>query len=76
MMAAGDLVGSPLAAALDPRVDQTTVDAQMRSARYPQSDDVPAPADEQAQFELDLSLQEPGVVKVPDPQSTPDKPID
>jgi hypothetical protein len=48
----------------------------MRSARYPQSDDVPAPADEQAQFELDLSLQEPGVVKVPDPQSTPDKPVD
>lgn len=76
MMAAGDLVGSPLAAALDPRVDQTTVDAQMRSARYPQSDDVPAPADEQAQFELDLSLQEPGVVKVPDPQSTPDRPVD
>ncbi|MDZ7870918.1 MAG: MFS transporter [Rheinheimera sp.] len=76
MMAAGDLVGSPLAAALDPRVDQTTVDAQMRSARYPHTDDVSAPADAQAQFELDLSLQESGAAAAPVPHSVPEKPVD
>lgn len=53
MMAAGDLVGSPLAAALDPRVDQQTVDSQMRAERYPVNDTSPDPA----QFELDLTGQ-------------------
>lgn len=53
MMAAGDLVGSPLAAALDPRVDQQTVDTQMRAERYPVSDATPDPA----QFELDLTAE-------------------
>ncbi len=51
MMAAGDLVGSPLAAALDPRVDPQTVDSQMRAERYPVSATAPDPA----QFELDLT---------------------
>lgn len=74
MMAAGDLVGSPLAAALDPRVDQTTVDAQMRAARYPHTDEVAAAAEQQAQFELDLSLQEPDAATAP--QTAPDKPVD
>jgi MFS family permease len=57
MMAAGDLVGSPLAAALDPRVDQQTVDAQMKAERYSAQVNTTDPA----QFELDLTPPEPTV---------------
>jgi len=64
MMAAGDLVGSPLAAALDPRVDQQTVDQQMKAERY----SAPETADP-AQFELDLTTA--GTVANPDNQAKP-----
>jgi MFS family permease len=64
MMAAGDLVGSPLAAALDPRVDQQTVDQQMKAERY----GAPETADP-AQFELDLTTA--GTMANPDSQAKP-----
>ncbi len=51
MMAAGDLVGSPLAAALDPRVDQQTIDTQMKAERY----NAPVDKSDPAQLELDLA---------------------
>lgn len=73
-MASGDLVGSPLAAALDPRVDQQDVVAQMTAERHPLSQTSSAPANladettlvpaSNLQYELAL---EPDAVQPADP---------
>lgn len=65
MMAAGDLVGSPLAAALDPRVDLQTIDSQMKAERYT------APVDKSDPAQLELDLATPATT-----QESVTKPVD
>ena len=58
MMATGDLVSSPLAAALDPRVDVESIQDQMTPAANNDEEDLGADATEQGEDEEDLEEEQ------------------